>query len=443
MAPINADADVAEVVAQLSALRLRSNGLLAQRTASYAVSTALLAAAATVATALRGNAELFAATAGVAGVATLGAMVACVWHLRVQWQSLRDTAHLADTGAALDERLTTLLTAAAPPSSSLRPLLIEQLLAARQCWSVAVLAPRRVARAVALVPMSLALFAATAFYSRPPADPHPLATPRATHLDLSTNQRGKHDNTHQRGGAGRGPLAPDSDSAASTAADADGGRHAGDSATASARRGGSASGSADSQMAGDPLATSNGPHPLSPLQQSIREALGATGPRNGSAEERPPQQRAANGTADSGHAQFAGDPGDRSSQHDGRQNVAARSEQSSQLDGPANPSQASSGRGGAGMRGAGAMFGHPGQVGDGAGDAAPMAIKLSAISGVSPSQQEPQHRAAALPSAPTTGSRSSRSLPEMATQQVADAAIHKLDLGPEHEGVVRRIFTRQ
>src|SRR5512143_3108617 len=168
MAPINAD--VVEVEAQLSAIRLRRNGLAAQRALAGALSTALVAASVVVVTALRGSVASFAIATALATLATLAAVAYAAWRTRREWLSLPATAHLADTRAALDERLTTLL-AVAPltPPPVLRSLLVDQLIGARQRWGIEALAPQRISRWLALVPLSLFVFAATAFYARPPA----------------------------------------------------------------------------------------------------------------------------------------------------------------------------------------------------------------------------------------------------------------------------------
>src|SRR5512143_512745 len=168
MAPINADA--VEVEAQLSAIRVRRNGLAAQRALAGALSATLLAASLVVVTALRGSGTSFAAATALASLATLAAVAYAAWRTRKEWLSLPATAHLADTHAALDERLTTLL-AVAPktPPPVLRCLLVDQVVGARQRWGLEALAPQRISRWLALVPLSLFVLAATAFYARPPA----------------------------------------------------------------------------------------------------------------------------------------------------------------------------------------------------------------------------------------------------------------------------------
>jgi hypothetical protein len=149
---------------------VRRNGLAAQRALAIALSTLLVAAAIVIATALRGSYTLFAVATALAGLAAAAAIAYIAWRTREEWLTLPATAHLADTHAALDDRLTTLL-AVAPvtPTPVLRPLLIDQIVAALQRWDVDALAPQRLSRWLALVPLSLMILAATAFYARPPA----------------------------------------------------------------------------------------------------------------------------------------------------------------------------------------------------------------------------------------------------------------------------------
>jgi hypothetical protein len=76
------------------------------------------------------------------------------------------------------------------------------------------------------------------------------------------------------------------------------------------------------------------------------------------------------------------------------------------------------------------------------GSSAPMAIKLSAITGVSPRQTEPQRRSDA-PAVTADANRTGGPPPALTEEQLADATVRPLNIGPEHEGLIRRIFTRE
>jgi hypothetical protein len=452
MAPVNAD--VAEVEAQLSALRSRCNALLAQRTVAYALTAVLVAAAAVVGLALRGNARLFAATATAAASAALATVAYCTWRAWRGWQSLPDTARLADAGAALDNRLTTLL-AVAPtqPPSPLRPLLVAQLLAARRSWSTDALAPQRLARALALVPLALLIFAAAAFYARPPAEARALRA-RSTlvaglpqHPDQETE----------------GSLPKVEQALFSNRADEAGARSEGDRAAMNGSSGRESQTAGDGHDPQDIAGNGSGlesppvdaaPGALSALQRSIRQTFGDSDRHPDSRAQakpnQPPGQSGGTDAAARGN-QPGNDPDRASTAANGSREMPSpkgdNTQQRPQTDGASTKDggASSSGRGGAGGTSGGTMFGGAtqAQARGSAADAAPMAIKLSAISGVSPSQHEPQQRAADVPASPTNASRLGGPLPDMAAEQLADASIQKLDVRPEHEGVVRRLFSRQ
>lgn len=439
--------DVAEVEAQLAALRARRNGLLAQRAVAHALTVLLIAATIIVTLALHGSPGLFSGVTATVALVAVAAVAYCAWQAWTGWLSLSATARFADTTAALDDRLTTLIgTALIDPGSTLRPLLVAQLLGARGGWTADALAPQRVARAVALVPAAAMLFAAVTFYGRPPGAP--TATPRradrtasfpagpmddarekdvVAEAELFTKPAGEQRPSSTTGRtSGDGPNAASADNAPD--ADKPIADRTGDGATLAA------------------APTDGGAGPLASLQDSIRQAFGAAGPNANSSRSGPPQEQNAGG-AKPEHDR----PGSDSQAAGDSQTASARHQQAAPEPGqPSNPDAATtksggahgSGRGGAGASAAGTMFGDA-QARGPAADAAPMAIKLSAISGVSPSKHEPQRGAADVPAVPTNAARTGGPLPDMATTQLADAAIQKLDVGPEYEGVVRRLFARQ
>ena len=275
MAPINGD--VAEVEAQLCAIRVRRNGLAAQRALAVALSALLVAAAIVIATALRGSYTLFAVATFFAGLAAVAAIGYIAWRTREDWLTLPATAHLADTHAALDDRLTTLL-AVAPvtPTPVLRPLLIDQIVAARQRWDVDALAPQRLSRWLALVPLSLMILAATAFYARPPATAttqqaaHKLAIPVAPVAGNTVETASQDEGLFSKGDSGQ--LPPGAMAAAAKA-----GRNG--TGSSKANQDGDRDGAGSPQMQGDaaPGVTADDSR-LDRLRQSIRDTFGA--PKN-------------------------------------------------------------------------------------------------------------------------------------------------------------------
>lgn len=447
MAPINAD--VAEVEARLSAIRLRRNGLTVQRALAGALGTAILAASLVVATALRGNAALFAITtvAAVLGVAACVAYAA--WHTRREWLSLLATARLADTRAALDDRLTTLLAvAAATPVPVLRPLLVDQLINARQRWSLDAVAPRRFSRWLALLPLSLLVFVATAFYARPPAvaaarhaSPRSPALPAAPLAGVPVVDRSADEEALFAKGAGS--AAPVTGSGDGTRSGSSSG---GDLGSSPANGDGSdASGTMRGDGANLPAAGGN----LHDLRQSIRAAFGAP----------PEHARAGDGSGDGrrpdGSGRSAAGAGPRSAgtspaagpRTDGQaatdDTMAARAATPGAGNTSTEQGAHGGGRGGAGSAGAAGVLGAASAPRMEANRNAPMALHLNAISGGAPSQSEPQRRSAGVPTSTTDAGRSTGSLPDLASEQLADATMQPLEIGPEHEAIIRRLFTRE
>lgn len=71
-----------------------------------------------------------------------------------------------------------------------------------------------------------------------------------------------------------------------------------------------------------------------------------------------------------------------------------------------------------------------------------LSIKLGAFAALAPSQVEPQRQVPPVGAVTTVASPGGSPPAELTDAQVPDAPLHKADVGPEHEAVVRRIFTR-
>lgn len=452
MAAINAE--VAEVAAQLSAIRLRRNALAAQRALAGAFSAAFVAGALIVASALRGSATVFTVAAAAGTVATLTALTYAIRYARREWLSLPATARLADTHARLDERLTTLMAVASrSPTPPLSPLLASQVIRARHSWDVATLAPQRLSRWLALVPLAILTFAAAAFYARPPGGA--AARQQLTSRPLAPKTLAGAAVTD--GSAAAAPALADGDQRLAMAGAANGNstrdaaqsrRSAGaDSGATRAGEGMSTSGAA----ADDIAERASGTDRMAELRQSIRQAFGAPPDDLAPATDgdRSTPNEARNGAANGRGADAARDgeqkAGDGASQNRPGDAKADGAPPTSPNAG-ANPTTAGargSGRGGAGTSGSQGVLGTAGSPRLDADPAAPVAIKLAAISGVSPSQSEPQRRTGSVAAASTSATRSDTKLPDLAEQQLDDVTMQQLAVGPEHEAVVRRLFTRE
>jgi hypothetical protein len=454
MAPINAD--VAEVAAHLSALRLRRNGLAAQRAAAFALSATCTAAALVVAVALRGSATLFSVVTASASLVSLAAIAYAIWYARRQWLSLPATARLADAHAHLDQRLTTLV-AIAPltPAPDLRALLVRQVIDARERWDVSALAPQRLSRWLALVPLSMLLFAATAFYARPPATMAmrrlPVA-PRELEARSLTDPAGRKQSAHPEALAYSGSQLA-MVSGARGAMERGGARNAGGASdAASLAHGAGGAPTAGAADGGTEMGDVAAADQLADLRQSIRDAFGAPPERDlamsaggGQKHDHDTGSNGERGT-DPGGAR----PGDQArdgsagAEKDRPGSAGAPGAQSSKPGSDANGSEGAqgSGRGGAGGTGAQGVLGSaPAPQLAGAG--APMPIKLAAISGISPSQREPQRRGVESGSGRAAPASRNAKLPDLANEQLADVTMRQLEIGPEHEAIVRRLFTRE
>jgi hypothetical protein len=187
------------------------------------------------------------------------------------------------------------------------------------------------------------------------------------------------------------------------------------------------------------------------LRRSIREAFGAAQEETGS----DAKGRGRGGNADGDRDAASRDGGPRPQRDAAGVGAAdgarADSRSGSTQSATPNPGRNTSdqgargsGRGGAGSAGATGVFGAAGSQRLEADAATAVALKLTAISGVAPSQSEPQRRGAAnSTAAASTATRAQHPLPDLAGEQIADVAMQPPQIGPEHEAVVRRLFSRE
>lgn len=432
-------ADVAEVEEELRVLRSRLNGLVVQHVISLGLATALLVATILIVFALHANSTLF--TAATWGGITIGLALAAylVWILRRAWLSLDDAASLADKRSGLEGRLTTTLADPAP-HSPLRSLLLEQVRAAAPRWQTSALAPRRVARTVLLIPAALAVLAASAFYARPPA--RAVRAPRPMQpLDQALTIA-----------SATGPAAP------SAAADGDAGlRATGASSSdagespAGARPAVEASGSQD--MAAGATAPPVGAESAGDeLRNTIRRAFGADPDTTGSSHSSRTSgaTRGASGFGEKDERQPTTDAPAASAQSTGTKAAPdSTAPNDPSQPGPQPGTAGTEGRGGTGRSGAGGAAGElfdakaPSAGAPTSAAAKPMAIKLGAFAVAAPQQAEPQRQPGSPAASSATSAGRNTRLPDISVEQAPDAALQKLDVAPEHEAFVRRIFTRE
>jgi len=413
---------VAQVEAQLRAIRTRLNGLLIQDAASISLSITILMAAAVVGAALRAPAAAFVIAAGLGLSAAAATTAICVWRAWRRWLSPAAAVHFVDHRAQLDGRLATLHAAASWPSPLL-PILVDQALASRDAWSLSRLAPHRVARSAALVPASLAILAAAAFYARPPAS----SSDRASVAPMEAAQ-----GVASAGGSSRDN--PETAPLARQRSESGLGRNGSSAAPpgATARADGSA------QAAGTRFDVSSPPaQPARTAAESLRQAIRAA--LDG---ESPTHPRAGGAS----HPSV-----DRKNGESPVSTAAAPSTEGAQSRAPRRGKEATSsdrvGGAGAGRGDSGSMPG--GMLSDSAPDneslgsdqAKPVAISLRAFAIAAPSTAEPQI-SPDRPNVPTGAGVAEPPLPSMDAQQSEDAALQRGMVPPEHERIVRNIFTR-
>ncbi|MEO8602002.1 MAG: hypothetical protein ABI629_05445 [bacterium] len=425
---------------ELRMLRNRLNGLVLQHAASLTVATGVVLATMLVVLALRAGSPLFSTAAWAGGALGVGLTFYLTWHVRRAWLSMDDAAYLADRRGGLEGLLTTALADPAP-HSPLRPLLLDQVRAATPRWRTAALAPQRVARSVLLIPAALAILVAAAFYARPPA-----RLVRATQPWLTQSQQLMVPAVADPSSPLIGhPENANLGQAAGGTADDDAGAHSVNGAP-------STSGHGDNQAIGSVTSSaSTGTQTgADQLRDAIRRTLGAGTETTSSG----PGSSAT--TPSDGIRKHDGHDADAPSEADASRAPAGRDEAAETHKAPPDsPNEKSAGaigsegRGGTGRSGngnaAGELFDSKGQAAGaaGGGGAKPIAIKLGAFAAAEPQQGEPQRQPAAPIAANATSAGGRTQLPDLATVQAPDAALQKLDIAPEHEAFIRRIFTRQ
>lgn len=436
----HSDDDVVE--ADLRAIVRRYNALLAQHWIAVAAAITIAAGALLTVTALRASAAVFTAALTVSVLLACGAWTCAalrIWRDRLERQR---AAALADRVAALDGRLSTW--AADPDRAAASPLgalLREQILLARARWTPTAIVPRRFARSLALIPAMLALFAATTFYARPPRTaPLPPETAAAMLVATADQLAAAGQKTTVSHHATAGASQTRAGNAGGT-----GGDGRGDAANAEGASGSSGHGTGLAEGSADEHSEPGAPDRL---RNAIRAAFGAdpAGPPTD-------HTRQANGRRGSDTARADGQ-GD-TSRPDTSQHAAARDTAQPPHDDPTRQPPAgnaagddgsragASGRGSApgGTKGLFAQHGEP-QPGGDEGETATTRLQLGALAAVAPDHSEPQREPHNAQSQAPAGALTTAP-PALAGEQLAGAALHKPQVGPQYEAIIRRVFARQ
>jgi hypothetical protein len=452
----------AQVEHRLGIVRRRLNLLALQDAVYKSGSLVALAAALLVGLALRGRAGFFAVAAWTAVAAIGAAVTAALLHLRRGWRSRDQIVRWADRQAALEDRLATLLLAPrAAHTSPFKQLLLEQVLAATPRWDIDTLAPRRVPRSAYALLAALVALMATSFFVRPPATPQPTAAARQPHpqvADATDPAQQQHQQQAERSAGA--PAAPGAAGMASLK--------------------GMGEGSQQMQL-GDAASAGQGADPKHPpIQfgaQGIPSAPGQAG-KNGDARHQEHGAEGAAQTAQEGTDKLTdklqdairqamgaapsgtGKNGDAAAQHDGERGADERStanQAGARGNGDAGQKETAntsppSGRSGS-MPGAGAgagkesaqagseLFGEQMVARAAGNESQRMAIKLGAFAATAPNNSEPQPPPP--PGQLPVAAAGHNPPPALSEEQIPDAPQQKVDVAPEHETVVRRIFTRE
>jgi hypothetical protein len=476
----------AQVEERLRVVRRRLNLVTLQDALYLSGSLVTLAATLVVIVALRGRASLFAVAVWAAIGCMIAAAVAAARRIRQHWLSLEQVVRFADREAALDDRLATLLLdPRRARASALKDLLLEQILAATPRWDVDVLVPRRVPRSVFILSGALAALAMLSFFLRPPATPEPVAglhpPSRSEAGDAAppphdAAEPGAHDGLAGAGAAmqvaglaggrngaaqvgqgiamGNAPAAQTGNAPGAQSGAAPAGEATGEGTTGAQQ--GSAGHVSSPSAAGMAAADGSLRDMSEELRKAIREALGAqpadedmqaksgSSPAPESRAGDRSQEAGAGGPSDAAHGADRDASGGERAASNGSD--ASNRQSASAVQPPAGASAHLPGSGSAsnpgvlGGQSSTELFGSAPGAHMGGSEAASLGIKLSAFGGVSPDQTEPQRQSPPV-GLPAVGTASRTGSQQFTDEQVPDAPLQKAEIAPQHEALVRRIFS--
>jgi len=446
----------AQVEERLRIIRRRLNLFTLQDGLYLSGSLTLLAATLLIALALRGGASFFAVSAWTAAAAVVAAFVAAALRISRRWRSLEQVVRFADRQAGLDDRLATLmLDPSRARNSRLKDLLLEQILTVTPIWDVDALAPRRVPRSLYVLVGSLAALIATSFFVRPPAPPKPASAMRP-HIGEHGADAVLVPRAEDTGGAGGGSAGAPIQVAKLEGVAGDGSQPPSSARSEGRHTDEQGSLAAAGQVGGNPIpgqqqlgehrsgaaAQSAGAPPpglTEKLQDAIRQALGAgdSGDDQHAEGHDGASRGARTGDAEQKNGEPTGKPGSDSLGKHAEGATAQPPSRSANM--PGAGSAASPGaRGGEPTSG---LFGSGPNARPVGSESPELPIKLGALSTVAPSQGEPQRQVPPVGDS-TDGTVSQHRSAGLADEQIADAPLQKPEVAPEHEALVRRIFTR-
>ncbi len=181
-----------EIEDRLRILRRRLNLFAAQHAGYVVASVTAFALALVILAALRASPAVFQLALVLAGVAVLVSVGSALLLLRRRWCDLARAAALADRRGRLQDRILTLLAAREQrPPARLASLLLADTLALGTRWEPRVVAPRRVPRSIYLLLVALMALGSTAFlrHQPPPAAALAGGVTRASAADSSESNQ--------------------------------------------------------------------------------------------------------------------------------------------------------------------------------------------------------------------------------------------------------------
>jgi hypothetical protein len=411
-----------QVELQLRQVRWHLNLLALQKWGSIAVSSSVLTVAVIVVSALRAP-EVFPWVAAAATLTALGAVGLCLSRLRSGWIRSSGVARLVDRTIGLDDRLATLLMPDAIRSPMYQTLL-DQVLETRPRWTPSALDSRRLSLLLVLVPLAFGVLSVTAFYGRPAGRAgrtHEWAktTPAAREPELSPQLSGAGYLTRHRA-----DLDPEDISPLSAAE-----RRALGKGSGAGPRDGSAS--TATTVGRGTLTHEEALSEATDRRASIRPALpGGVRPAN------------ANTHTDNVHAE----PAERRPRH--RSAIAPASTESpaertvTRTDGARVAAHSGSGAGSKGGPEPNPPLGSRDSPTTHGGVSSSVAVRLGAFALAPRHDAEPQTRPPRAGSI-TGGTDSASPPPSPNEPQTDDAFLRRTHVPPDHERVIRTLFTRQ
>lgn len=160
-----------DVERRLRLVRRRLNSLTLQHAAYVTFGLALLALSLVLLAALSAEPWGFRLTFWGAVSATSAMFLFGAMQVRRRWMTLPDVARFADRLAQLEDRLSTVITRAPSSQTRLQPVLLSQVAALEERWTIGKLVPRRIARSIFFPLASLCAVLAAVLASSSPEPP--------------------------------------------------------------------------------------------------------------------------------------------------------------------------------------------------------------------------------------------------------------------------------